>query len=379
MATFDQLSAEQRAIIELVLKRGQTYQQLSDMLGLPATRVRELARESLVRLSPVSAAAVDEDWRGQIADYLLNQQTGPESTATKGHMRRSEAARGWARSVLDSLADLYEADLPAIPEADASAAEPRRRREPRRGRRDRSRGGDETAEKTATEQEPARGARSLSPAAAAAVRRRRLIGGAGALALVLLLAVLVWPVGVGPLALGDDDEKSADSGKGNGDSSAQNAANQTRLVGQLALDPVESAEGESNLRGVAVIAQRGGQRQLIVDAQLPKNKEGQAYQVWLYNSDGDAQSLGAQVADPQGRFQGAGPLPGGFEKYRFVDVSLEDIRGDEGHGGESVLRGRLDRIQAPPQDPAGQGDSGSGAAPQDAAPAPTTPQQPAQP
>ena len=33
MATFDQLSAEQRAIIELVLKQGQSYDELGDMLG----------------------------------------------------------------------------------------------------------------------------------------------------------------------------------------------------------------------------------------------------------------------------------------------------------------------------------------------------------
>ncbi|MGI8749482.1 MAG: sigma factor-like helix-turn-helix DNA-binding protein, partial [Thermoleophilaceae bacterium] len=117
MATFDQLSAEQRAIIELVLKQSQRYEQLATMLGLPVSRVRELAREALVRLSPVSAAAVDDEWRGQLAEYLLNQQNGTEATATKGHLRRSEAARGWARSVLDSLDQLYDpANLPTIPE-----------------------------------------------------------------------------------------------------------------------------------------------------------------------------------------------------------------------------------------------------------------------
>ncbi|MEJ7714672.1 MAG: sigma factor-like helix-turn-helix DNA-binding protein [Thermoleophilaceae bacterium] len=143
MATFDQLSAEQRAIIELVLKQNQQYEQLATMLGLPTSRVRELAREALVRLSPVSAAAVDDDWRGQLADYLLNQQTGPEATATKGHLRRSEAGRGWARSVLDSLEQFYDpASLPTIPAGEpagapgasaspAGTARPRRQGSPR--------------------------------------------------------------------------------------------------------------------------------------------------------------------------------------------------------------------------------------------------------
>ena len=83
-----------------------------------------MAREALVRLSPVSAAAVDDDWRDQLADYLLNQQSGPEATATRGHLRRSEAARGWARSVEDSLEHLYDDGNAAGRSPRASAGEP---------------------------------------------------------------------------------------------------------------------------------------------------------------------------------------------------------------------------------------------------------------
>ena len=86
MATFDQLPAEQRAILELVLQRHQSYDDLASMLGMPTPRVRQLAREALTELSPRSAARVDMDWRGQVADYLLGQQTGPEGTATRGHL-----------------------------------------------------------------------------------------------------------------------------------------------------------------------------------------------------------------------------------------------------------------------------------------------------
>ena len=119
MATFDQLSAEQRAIVELVLRQERTYDELADMLGMPEARVRELARDALVELAPVSVRGVEEDWRGQLADYVLGQQTGPEATATRGHLRRSEAARTWARSLLDSLEQLYDnGSMPAIPEGE---------------------------------------------------------------------------------------------------------------------------------------------------------------------------------------------------------------------------------------------------------------------
>ena len=89
MATFDQLPDEQRAIVELVLQQGKSYDELSDMLGIPETRVRERARDALVQLAPVSVRGVEEDWRGQLADYVLGQQAGPEVTATRGHLRRS--------------------------------------------------------------------------------------------------------------------------------------------------------------------------------------------------------------------------------------------------------------------------------------------------
>src|SRR5918999_5576726 len=55
MATLDQLSAEQRAIIELILQQSQSYDQLADSLGMPESRVRELARDALVRLAPLTA------------------------------------------------------------------------------------------------------------------------------------------------------------------------------------------------------------------------------------------------------------------------------------------------------------------------------------
>ena len=170
MATFDQLSPEKRAIVELVLQQGKTYPELADMLGMPESRVRELARDALVELAPVSVRGVEDDWRGQLADYVLGQQAGPEATATKGHLRRSEAARSWARSLLDSLEQLYaNGSVPAIPEGE--------------------RGG--------------RGSRRPPTAAAAApaIRRRRMIG-----------SVIARPLRCCPSPLGADAAAAAAAG-----------------------------------------------------------------------------------------------------------------------------------------------------------------------
>ena len=308
MATFDQLSGEQKAIIELVLQRGKSYDELAGLLAIPETRVRELARDALVSLSPVTARGVDDEWQGQIADYVLGQQAGPESTATRGHLRRSEPARAWARSLLDSLDTLYAGDgMPAIPEGERGG----RDRQPR-----------ERRPRPAREEVPRE---ELSPEAREAVRRRRIIAGIAAAVALVGIVVLVWPVGV---LTGDDD----DEGGGGETASGQ---------------PVQGGKGVP--AGIAIIAERGGKRQVIVQAaSLPPNQRREAYEVWLYNNPDDARSLGAQVTDRQGTYQGAGPLPRDFARFKFIDVSREPIDQNRKHSGQSVLRGQIGRLKAPP-------------------------------
>ena len=313
MATFDQLSDQQRAIIELILRRGQTYNELSDKLGLPENRVRELARDALVELAPVTAKGVEADWRAQLADYVLGQQAGPEVTATRGHLRRSEAARSWTRSLLDSLDTMYANGMPAIPDGERGGR--RAKEQPKAAA---------AASKSAPP--PKKDREPLTDHAARAVRRRRLLAAAGLVA-VILVAVLLWPVGL--LTGGGDD---------NGGAQQASSSSST-----------QTPTSAKTPAGVAVIAQQDGKRQVVVQAaNLPKTQQGQAYEVWLYNTPQDAKSLGAQVTDSQGRFQGAGPLPSDYAHYQFVDVSLEPIDNNTAHSGKSVLRGKMPKLKKAP-------------------------------
>jgi sigma-70-like protein/anti-sigma-K factor RskA len=308
MATFDQLSPEQRAIVELVLRQGKTYNELAEMLNLPEGRVRELARDALVELAPVSVRGVEEDWRGQLADYVLGQQAGPEATATKGHLRRSEAARSWARSLLDSLEQFYEnGSVPAIPDGERRS----RRQEP-------------AAERSSAE----RGRPGLAPVSDPAMRRR-LLAGAGAVLLVLL-AVLVWPIG---LVTGGDD--SSGSG-GNAQKASQTGGNQNQ----------QAATGAP--AGIAIVVEQNGKKQLLVQAaRLPASGKSEGYYVWLYNSQGDAKSLGGQVTDQQGNYQAIGDLPAGFQNYKFIDVTRQKVGQNPNvkHSGDSVLRGPMPNLK----------------------------------
>jgi hypothetical protein len=302
MATFDQLSAEQRAIVELVLQQGKTYEELSGMLGMPEARVRELARGALVELAPISVRAVEQDWRGQLADYVLGQQAGPEAAATKGHLRRSEAARSWTRSLVDSLDQLYRnGSMPVVPEGE-------------RGRR-------------GAGAKPA--AAGLAAATDPAVKRRRLLAAAGALVALVLVAVLLWPVGV---LMGDDDEpEPAAQQAASGSDSGQNA----------------SEQGSGAPAGIAIVVEQNGRRQLLVQAaRLEPSGQREAYEVWLYNNRGDAKTLGGQVTDQQGNYQAIGNLPADFKQYRSIDVSREPLDRQRAHSGDSVLRGPMPKLRA---------------------------------
>ena len=306
MATFDQLSDEQRAIVELVLQQGKGYDELSDLLGMPERRVRELARDALVDLAPISARGVEEDWRGQLADYVLGQQAGPEVTATRGHLRRSEAARSWTRSLLDSLEQLYpNGNLPAIPEGERARERGSQRRLAA------SRTGD-TAGATVGE----------------ATKRRRIMAAAGTIAL-LAIGILVWPGGV--LIGGDDGEGGAASGSNGSESQAAG--------GQAATIPGQR-------QGQAIIAEQGGKTQIIVTATgLEPSTPRTAYQVWLYNSKQDRKSLGATVTDQQGSLQSGTQLPADYRKYSFIDVTSVSVQGSNRQSfqtGPSVLRGLLE-------------------------------------
>jgi hypothetical protein len=363
VATFEQLPADQRAIIELVLKRGRSYDSLSDMLAMPSSRVRELARDALVELAPHTAGRVDPDWQAQVADYVLGQQSGAESAATQGHLRRSEPARAWLLSLMDSLDQLYaNGSRPELPEADD-----RPRARDRKGRERAltvvpSVDDDEASDKDdakANDAKPAAAARApsrgrdrdtLSPAARAVVRRRRIIGASAVLA-ILVLAVLLL---TGAFS---SDKKSSDQASAKSTNTTASTP-PTQLVGELQLNPVGNQP--AGTAGLAAIAVTGNKTQLAIQAKLPPTKANQAYEVWLYNSPKDAVSIGAQRTDAQGNYSGAGEIPSDFQKWKYVDVSLETIDRNAGHSGTSVLRGALADMQAPTQQQGGAGTGGAG-------------------
>jgi hypothetical protein len=228
-------------------------------------------------------------------------------TATRGHLRRSEAARSWTRSLLDSLEQLYpNGNLPAIPEGE-------------RG----SRRAAATAPSAGGGDAPERG--PLGPSSLSSVQRRRLLAAAAA-AVVVLVAVLLWPIG---LLTGDDGDK------GGSKASASTPISKKR-------------------QGSAIIARSKGKVQILVQAQgLPPSTKTTAYQVWLYDSDSKRKSLGATATDTKGNLQVVGALPPGYKSWKYIDITAVKVTGtgnnQQVQTGASVLRGLLELAKKPIQ------------------------------
>jgi Anti-sigma-K factor rskA, C-terminal/Sigma-70, region 4 len=343
MATFDQLAADQRAIIEIVLRQDKSYEQIGEMLDLPPTRVRELAREALGELAPYTAEFVDPQWRGQLADYVLGQQTGPEAQATRGHLKRSEPARIWTYSLLDALDDFYgDGGRPEIPVGEAGGRAARSR--------ERAASNGDTAASPLAAPRRGRSGGTLSPEAQSALKRRRILGAIGALAVIALLAF-----GATKIFGGDDDNggKTASSTTPTSTNSTQSQG-QGQVVAQAVLAPIgKSFKGT----GAALVYQSGKQALAVVRAKVPPSSGKNKYVLWLYNNDKQLAPLAADVSDKQGNFQGAANLPDGWQNYRFFDLTYQSTSGKNIRHGRSVMRGP---ITAPQESNGSGGGTGTG-------------------
>jgi hypothetical protein len=101
MASLDSLPADQRAVLELVLKRGRTYDEIARMLSIDRAGVRERALSAFDALGPQTR--VPPERRALITDYLLGQLPAKVSEDTHQRLAQSASERAWARVLASSL------------------------------------------------------------------------------------------------------------------------------------------------------------------------------------------------------------------------------------------------------------------------------------
>src|SRR3954463_1542912 len=128
------LPADQIAVLELVLERGRSYDEIAELLGIDPHAVRARAHAAIDALGPHGTGRrLTPARRAELADYLLGQQDEDAAAATRAHLEGSSGSRAWARVVAGELKPLGGDKLPEIPqEGKAAEAPAKAERAPRR-------------------------------------------------------------------------------------------------------------------------------------------------------------------------------------------------------------------------------------------------------
>ncbi len=113
MATLDNLPADQRAVLQLVLQRGRGYDEIARLLSMDRAAVRERALNAFDALGPQTG--VGDQRRALITDYLLGQLPPAVTKDVREHLAISPSERAWARVLASELAPLASQPLPEIP------------------------------------------------------------------------------------------------------------------------------------------------------------------------------------------------------------------------------------------------------------------------
>src|SRR4051794_35492600 len=116
MPGLDALPADQRTVLQLVLRQGRSYDAIARALRLDPAAVRDRAHAGLAGL--VAPEGVAERDRGRVADWLLGQHEDGAAAV----VAREGAARRWAAALRDELEPVAAGELPALPEPAAPDA-----------------------------------------------------------------------------------------------------------------------------------------------------------------------------------------------------------------------------------------------------------------
>jgi hypothetical protein len=318
MTPLDTLAPDQRAVLELVMRQGRSYGELSELLAIPERDVRARADAGLRALAGEPAAEVDS---GRIADWLLGQQPDAEAERTRAMVARTPGAREWAAAAGELLRELGGA-IPEVPAADDGGAPADDRPAP------------------APRPRPLRDERAAPPAgdrAAAPLRSSRL-GGAILIGVVALLVAgaLLWL-----FVLGDDDEPSSSPPAATATATPEQAGNDIPLRG------VGGSEAEGLLR---LVRRDDGTVQFAIAAQnVPPNEGREVYAVWLTREGGRPRRLGfAQTpVGEEGILTTGGPqqgdedeFPRWFATYDKILITRE-TSAQARRPGPAVLEGTL--------------------------------------
>jgi hypothetical protein len=284
------LTPDQKATLQLLLERGQSYAGLASMLGVDEEEVRARARAALREL-----AGGDPDRNVGLTDYLLGQADPIGRADAVRHLRDDPADRQLAADLIAELrAVAPNAELPRLPGGARTGRFARRR-----------------APSDAAATRPSR----LSSLSSSQSRLLIALGSAA----VLLIAVVLAVTG----AFGGDDD-----GDGNPTAATTTTADQETPTGEEITRVELAATGGGNASGEAIFGLATND-QPYVDVSiegLDPAPNGQTYVIWLLLGQNQGYPLAPIDVSQNGSFQDRFAIQSAVlsvvARVRTVDVSI---------------------------------------------------------
>jgi hypothetical protein len=350
MASLDSLPPDQRAVLDLVLQRGRSYDDIARLLAIDRAAVRARALAAFDEIGPDTGLAPEA--RALITDYLLGQLPAKVAEQTRDRLAEAPYERAWARVLASELSPVASKPLPEIPEGtararagtgagDASSSEPAAQestkpeaRPPRRPERDRE-----------------SGRRIPRPTDRPSSRRGGVIFLlVGTIVVVLVVVVLIAVLSggksnrsssTGTVAAGTTSTASTTTPSGGtgttGTGTTGTSTVKPKVIGQVNMNP---PSGTGAAKGAALVVQEGTSTGIILEASGLQPNSHNAYAVWLSNTPSDSTRLGFvnQAVGKNGRLETGGALPANATHYTKLLLTLE-TQNDPKTPGPVVLQG----------------------------------------
>jgi hypothetical protein len=312
MAPPESLNDGQRAVLQLLLRQGKSYDDLAGMLKTDPAGVRTRARGAVAAVGP-DAGAIGADRRDEIADYLLGQQSASQRAATREYLESSRAGRTWARAAATALGPIGGDALPDIPAEREEVAE----------------AFDALDRRTARQEEVQRSSQ---------LGTRLIYAGIG---VVLAIAIIL------ALSLGGDDGANTASTT----PATTTAGSATTPTGDkfdvLAQGTLRAPDGgDADAKGQVAIVRFPDNDQfrfaLSATGLPPSSTRGSAYGVWLYTSKDKNRFLGFpdSTVGKDGRLETISDLSPDTPNYGAVLLTRETADSPK-QPGRIILIGRM--------------------------------------
>ena len=344
MASLETLTPDQRAVLDLVLRRGRSYDDIAQLLAIDRAAVRARALAAFDAIGPETG--ISPESRALVTDYLLGQLPERVAEETRERLAESPYDRAWARVVASELEPLAAEPLPEIPDGS------RARTSPSTSPAAEADGAPKNASPTATAAQPREPRRRRPPRLSDRPSSRRggaIMLGVGVLVVVAVVVVLLTVIGGGsskkqPTTAASTPSRTTTTTAAGSTGSTTGTTGQAKIVAQVNLNP---PSGTGSTKGVGLVVKDGSAYGLIIEAQDVAPNSHNAYAVWLYNSSSDTLRLGFvnPAVGKTGKLQVGTGLPTNAGHYKELLLTLETQSAPK-TPGQVVLEGPFKGVPA---------------------------------